>query len=189
MPQAPQFCGSELRATQASLQSDLPLPHRDSQAPPLHRVVPFTGGTQVASQAPQFAASFWRLTQRPAHSLKPGLHSSEQVPLQIAVAFGELEQAMLQPPQCFGSRVVSTQVSPQAVVPGGQSVTQAPSAHTCPAAHASQQPPQCAKVVRVSTQALPQSASPCPHVAPQVPSMQTASPSAGTSQALSHEPQ
>ena len=92
-------------------------------------------------------------------------------------------------PQFDVSVSVETQLSSQALVPPGQSMLHAPSAHTRPASHLTVQFPQCSASELVSTQVPSQSVRPVAHAMPQPSTVHTAVPFGGTGHSTSHMPQ
>jgi hypothetical protein len=82
----------------------------------------------------------------------------------VGAPFARTGHTVPQPPQLVGLTSLSTQVSPQRVVPAGHAGAQVPPTHTLPDAHTLPQAPQFAESLVVSTQALPQRANPVAQV-------------------------
>ena len=126
MPQPPQLLGSPLVLAQVAPQHvsppghALPGPQGPTQRPP-EQVSP---GAQALPQPPQFCGSVLVSTSQPSwtclsQSAKPTTHAAmvQVEPEQRGVAFARGPQGMPQPPQLFGSPVVSTQSGLQQVRP------------------------------------------------------------------------
>lgn len=94
-----------------------------------HTAVLFGSALQATPQARQFCVSS-SLTQALPQALKPSLHAMPQPPLpQVALPLATPAHAVLQPWQCAGSLLVSTQEPSQLVVPLGHSLTHLPPEH------------------------------------------------------------
>src|SRR5690606_4085660 len=114
------------------LQSAQPARHVKPQAPAAQLAAAFGGTGHRSPQPPQFAGSASVEVSQPlpmssSQSSQPSKQKRPQAPpVQTAVAFAAVGHARPHPPQCEGSRLVSTQLAPQ-VSPAAQ-----PSVHAYP---------------------------------------------------------
>ena len=119
MPQAPQWCASFVKSTQAPLHSVWPPGH--PQCPLMHGVP----ALHATPQVPQLAALVIRSTQAPLQAVCPFGHATTHCPCTHDCP---LLHAAPQPPQSFGFVIVSAHSDPLAVSHGwnGQVAAQVP---------------------------------------------------------------
>jgi hypothetical protein len=160
----------------------------------------------VVPQVPQWVASLCRSTQAQrageptAHSVKPELHCSWQLPdSQWLVPFATVEQALLQALQFWGSDCRFVHVPLQLLEPGGHVVVHAPLTQVFPPGHEVKQVPHRCGSVPVFTHAEPPLAvvhadgvaalHVTPHVAPAQLAEPVEAPDTGAAHALAQLPQ
>jgi hypothetical protein len=180
LPQPPQCSGSVAVVLHAPAQSAAPAAHAGLHAPATHVELPSSGGVQETSQPPQWARSEARVTQAPAHSACPAGQSSTHWLLAQTLPVAHVAPHF---PQFFGSLLVSTHASPQAVKPSRHVCAHSPAAQFADAfwfgTQARPQAPQLAPSAARSTHASPQRTSSSAHTKSQDPEAHTGSPPVG----------
>jgi hypothetical protein len=122
--QAPQFCGSVARLTQAEPHSLKPSPQASPHLPSVQVAEPFVGMGQAMPHEPQLSGLEVVSMHEPLQFMRPPAQPAVHLPESQTWA---AEQEVLQSPQRAGSFDTSTQAPPHSWKPAAHSTPHTPS--------------------------------------------------------------